>query len=117
MKQVFFSPKSLMAVLLGLITTMSVSAQVQQTSSESRMTPKIGVKAGANFSNFVIDEVEDKNVKAGLNLGLFAKIPVSQGVSIQPELLYSSKGAKVSYNNPLLGGEYRFNMNYLELPV
>ena len=31
--------------------------------------------------------------------------------------MYSSKGAKVSYHNPLLGGEYRFNLNYLELPV
>jgi opacity protein-like surface antigen len=117
MKQHFFSPKSLMAMVLGLITAMSVSGQVQQTSSESRMTPKIGIKGGVNFSNFFIDDVEDKNVKAGLNLGLFAKLPVSQGVSIQPELLYSSKGAKVSYNNPLLGGEYRFNLNYLELPV
>ena len=117
MKQQLFSPKSLMAVLLGLVTTMSVSAQVQQTSSETRPTPKIGIKGGVNFSNFVIDDVSDKNAKAGLNLGLFAKLPVSNGVSIQPELLYSSKGAKVSYNNPLLGGEYRFNLNYLELPV
>ncbi|HSB94345.1 MAG TPA: porin family protein [Flavitalea sp.] len=117
MKQQFFSPKSLMAVLLGLVTTMSVSAQVQQTSSEPKMTPKIGIKGGVNFSNFFIDDVKDNNVKTGLNLGLFAKLPVSHGVSIQPELLYSSKGAKVSYNNPLVGGEYRFNLNYLELPV
>jgi hypothetical protein len=117
MKQQFFSPKSLMAMLLGLITAVSVSAQVQQTSSETSMTPKIGIKGGVNFSNFFIDDVDDNNAKAGLNLGLFAKLPVSKGVSIQPELLYSSKGAKVSYTNPLLGGEYRFNMNYLELPV
>jgi opacity protein-like surface antigen len=117
MKQQFFSPKGLMALLLSVLTTISVSAQVQQTSSESRPTPKIGIKGGVNFSNFFIDDVNDNNAKAGLNLGLFAKLPVSKGVSIQPELLYSSKGAKVSYNNPLLGGEYRFNMNYLELPV
>ena len=68
MKQQLFSPKSLMAVLLGLVTTMSVSAQVQQTSSETRPTPKIGIKGGVNFSNFVIDDVSDKNAKAGLNL-------------------------------------------------
>jgi len=117
MKQQFFSPKSLMAMLFGMITAMSVSGQVQKTSSESSMSPKIGIKGGVNFSNFFIDDVQDNNVKTGLNLGLFAKLPVSKGVSIQPELLYSSKGAKVSYNNPLLGGEYRFNMNYLELPV
>jgi hypothetical protein len=39
-------------------------------------------------------------------------------VAIQPELLYSSKGSKLKYDNIIQGkGEYRFNMNYLELPV
>src|SRR6478672_2399236 len=117
MKQQLFSPKSLMVVLLGLITTMSVSAQVQQNSSETHLSPKIGIKGGVNFSNFFIDNVQDKNVKTGFNLGLFAKLPVSKGVSIQPELLYSTKGAQASYSNPLIGGDYRFNLNYLELPV
>lgn len=109
--------KSLLAAVLGLITTVSVSGQVQQTSSEWKMTPKIGVKAGANFSNLYIDNANDEHMKAGLNLGLFAKLPVSKGVSIQPEILYSSKGAKASYTNPLIGGDYRFNLNYLEVPV
>lgn len=37
---------------------------------------------------------------------------------IQPELIYSSKGAKLTYDNLLLGkGEYRFNLNYVEVPV
>lgn len=117
MKQQLMSVKGLVAVLLGLITTGSVSAQVQQTSSEWKRTSKIGIKAGANFSNLYVDDVKDENIKAGLNLGLYAKLPIAKGVSIQPELLYSSKGAKISYNNPLIGGDYRFNLNYLEVPV
>ncbi|HYF68040.1 MAG TPA: porin family protein [Ohtaekwangia sp.] len=79
---------------------------------------RLGVKGGVNFSNFRVDKIADNNMKAGLNLGLFAKLPVGAMFSIQPELLYSSKGAKLKYDNFIQGeGEYRFNMNYLELPV
>jgi Outer membrane protein beta-barrel domain len=86
--------------------------------AQEQNATRIGVKGGANFSNFRVDEVADNNVKVGLNLGLFAKLPVSQAVAIQPELLYSSKGSKLTYDNFLQGeGEYRFNLNYLELPV
>jgi len=109
--------KSLLAVVIMTATATSVSAQVQQTSSESGLTPKIGVKGGVNFTNLYVDDVDDENMKAGINLGLFAKIPVARGFSIQPEILYSNKGAKVAYNNTLLGGEYRFNLNYVEVPV
>jgi hypothetical protein len=116
-KQLLLIGKSLMAVMFLTVTATSVSAQVQQTSSESGLTPKIGVKGGVNLTNLYVDEVDDENMKAGLNLGLFAKIPVTRGFSIQPEILYSNKGAKVAYNNTLIGGEYRFNLNYLEVPV
>jgi len=79
---------------------------------------KIGVKGGVNFSNLRVDEVADENIKVSYNLGLFAKLPVSETFAIQPELLYSSKGSKLKYDNFVMGeGEYRFNLNYLELPV
>jgi len=105
--------KKLFAVLVfGLgIATVPAFAQEQNVT-------RVGVKGGANFSNFRVDDVGDNNVKVGLNLGLFAKLPVSNAVAIQPELLYSSKGSKLTYDNFLQGeGEYRFNLNYLELPV
>lgn len=78
---------------------------------------QIGVKGGVNLSNFYVDEVQDNNMKVGLNLGLFAKLPVTSGFAIQPELLYSSKGSKIAYNNIFGDGEYRFNFNYIEMPV
>jgi hypothetical protein len=88
------------------------------TYSSDRMAPKLGVKAGVNFSNLRVDEVADEHTKVGFNLGLFAKLPVSEMFAIQPELLYSSKGSKLKYDNFAQGeGEYRFNLNYLELPV
>lgn len=104
-------------IVLALSSVMVTSAQVQKTPMESGLSPKIGVKGGVNISNLYVKDVEDKKWKPGLNLGLFAKIPVTTGFSIQPELLYSSKGSKIAYDDVFSTGEYRFNLNYVEIPV
>ena len=93
-------------------------AQEQQTTSEHGLSPKFGIKGGVNLTNMYVKDVSDENMKVGFNAGFFAKLPVTRGFSIQPELLYTSKGAKETYNNFVEGkGEYRFNLNYIELPV
>ena len=106
-----------LSVLIATVTCFSLSAQEQKTTSESSLTTKIGVKGGVNLSNLYVDDVSDENMKVGLNLGLFAKVPLTKGLSIQPELLYSSKGAKLTYDNVFGNGEFRFNLNYVEVPV
>lgn len=107
------------ALLTAALTTgASVFAQEQQTPGESSLTPKFGIKGGLNLTNMFVDDVSDENMKVGFNAGFFAKLPVARGFSIQPELLYTSKGAKLTYDNIIEGeGEYRFNLNYIELPV
>jgi hypothetical protein len=107
------------ALLSAALTTgAGVLAQEQQTPAESSLTPKFGIKGGVNLTNMFVDDVSDENMKVGFNAGFFAKLPVARGFSIQPELLYTSKGAKLTYDNIIQGeGEYRFNLNYIELPV
>jgi hypothetical protein len=102
----------------AFLTTSTVFAQEQQTTSESSLSPKFGIKGGVNLTNMYVKDVSDENMKVGWNAGVYAKLPVTRGFSIQPELLYTSKGAKETYNNFIEGkGEYRFNLNYIELPV
>ncbi|OQP58451.1 porin family protein [Niastella populi] len=107
------------ALLTAALTTgAGVFAQEQQTTGESTLSPKFGIKGGVNLTNMFVDDVSDENMKVGFNAGFFAKLPVARGFSIQPELLYTSKGAKLTYDNIIEGeGEYRFNLNYIELPV
>ncbi len=106
-------------IVWGMIAgTAAVHAQEQQTMSEAELTPKFGIKGGLNFANLYISDVKDANLKLGVNAGFFAKLPIVQGVSIQPELLWSNKGSKVTYDNAVQGsGEYRFNLNYIETPL
>ncbi|HEY8733210.1 MAG TPA: porin family protein [Puia sp.] len=101
----------------GLIFS-TLHAQQQQTANESALSTKFGIKAGLNLTNLYSDDFADSHLKAGFNAGIFSKIPVTPGFSIQPELLYSVKGSKSNYSNFVEGnGQYRFNLGYIELPV
>lgn len=106
------------AIAASLFISSAIFAQEQQTSAESTLSPKFGIKGGLNLTNLFVDDVNDEHMRVGLNGGVYAKLPITRGFSIQPELLYSGKGAKLEYNNFLEGsGEYRFNLHYVELPV
>jgi hypothetical protein len=108
----------LLASVLTFATAACVQAQEQQTTSETGVNSKFGIKGGLNLTNLYVDEASDEQLKAGFNAGIFWKLAVAKGFSIQPELLYSQKGTKATYDNFIQGdGEYRFNLNYVELPL
>ena len=114
----FMLRNCVVVVAIFSFSVLSASGQAQRSSGGGGLTPRVGVKGGLNLTNLYVDDVEDENMKVGFNLGLFAKLPVTQGLSIQPELLYSVKGSKITYDLGVLGSnEYRFNLNYVELPV
>lgn len=116
MKKIIVSFTLLCAAILATATRST--AQEQQTASENTLSPKFGIKAGVNLTNMYVQDISDENMKVGFNAGFIAKLPVARGFSIQPELLYSMKGAKETYDNFIQGeGEYRFNLHYIELPV
>lgn len=102
--------------LLAFVLLTSVSlVTFAQTTDSSKL--KFGFKGGVNFSNLYTDDVEDNNVLTGFNVGLFARLPITQTFAIQPELLYTTKGAELEYNNAFVNGTSTFKLNYLELPV
>jgi len=106
------------AVLAFALITGSLFAQEQQTDTETAIVGKFGIKGGLNFTNMYVDEVGDEKMKVGWHLGVFTKFPLTEGVSLQPELLYSNKGTRITYSDANYGrGNYRFNLNYFELPV
>ncbi len=87
---------SLAAILVASFASVS-SAQVGP----------IGIKAGMNMAD-ITGDAENTDMKAGLVVGAFAELNLGM-VNIQPELLYSMKGAK----SDDISNEY----NYFEIPV
>jgi hypothetical protein len=78
---------------------------------------RIGVKGGVTFSNLYTDNVADENVLVGFNAGVFAKLPITNFIAIQPEMYYTTKGSELVYNNTFVSGTAQFNLNYIEVPV
>ncbi|WP_309609969.1 porin family protein [Flavobacterium sp.] len=100
-----------------LIIALTLFMGLTQLSNAQTDNAKVGIKGGVNFSNLYTDDVDDNNVLTGFNVGLFAKIPVTEMFAIQPELNYSTKGAKLTYNNTFAKGTAKFNLGYIEIPV
>ncbi|HYG01999.1 MAG TPA: porin family protein [Chryseosolibacter sp.] len=72
----------------------------------------IGAKAGFNFAN-VGGDAENTDMRTSIHLGGYLNFAMSEQLSIQPELLYNSVGAKVSEGD----FEATTKLNYLSIPV
>lgn len=74
-------------VLLLLVLICGVSAAQAQI--------KFGVKAGANFAD--LDGITlDTKMRTGFHFGAVLEVKLPGSLALQPELLYSSQGAKVN---------------------
>ena len=96
-------------VILFLFTCLSVGCLQAQSF-------KYGVKAGLNMSNLAISPEEDApgpSARLGVHLGGFAQFGVTDNISIQPELTYSTQGA----NDEDKDDWQRVKLNYLNLAV
>nr|WP_315207624.1 porin family protein [uncultured Flavobacterium sp.] len=97
------------SLVLSFMTFTSAQAQEK--------TPSYGFKGGLNFSNFYVDNVDDSNMLTGFNAGLYAKFPITNSIAIQPEINYTTKGSEQIYDNGVVQGTSKFNINYIEVPV
>jgi len=96
------------AILLSLFMSQQVVAQTNG---------RAGIKGGLNISNLYIDNVNDQNARLGFHAGLYGQILSSETFAIQPELLFSTKGAKASHSGLIINQDVSYNLNYIDLPV
>lgn len=74
---------------------------------------RLGAKAGASLTEFVGKNGAGFDNKVGFHGGLVAEIGFSDQLSIQPEVLYSLKGAQLGE----VAQDVRLNLSYLDIPV
>lgn len=72
----------------------------------------LGVKGGVNLANMTGDDAGDTDMNTGFAIGGFLNFDLGT-FSIQPEALFSQKGASMSFE----GIESDWNVSYLEVPV
>ncbi|NGP89290.1 porin family protein [Fodinibius halophilus] len=98
--------------LLVFLVWAGITANAQTT------TPlHWGVKAGINASTMHGDAVDDAEYQAGFNGGIYLNYKFAQNWSIQPEVLFSMKGAETesSLSGQAITTDYE--LGYLSIPV
>jgi hypothetical protein len=74
---------------------------------------KFGFKAGLNVANLHNSNGSEWGSKLGLHAGVLAHIHLNPSWAIQPEVVYSSQGAKYTVGD----GEHELSLNYINIPV
>lgn len=90
--------KRILFVMLFALTSLMAYAQEM----------KLGVKLGANFSEFDKAKNMSMSSKTGFHMGAYATLPLGR-FALQPEFLYSQQGAKLN------GSE--IDLDYVNIPV
>ncbi|MBP1224741.1 porin family protein [Flavobacterium sp. 1355] len=95
---------------------MLTAAAVMAFAFSNAQETKFGVKGGLNIANLGGD-VEDTSSKIGFHVGGFAEFKISDKFAIQPELLFSTQGAKTEWSDEGVRVEEKLNLSYLNIPV
>jgi opacity protein-like surface antigen len=87
---------------MGLLSVGSTSAQLSH-----------GPVAGLNLANVGGDDAEDNSMLIGFHVGWGVNFNLTESISLQPQLLYSVKGAKLDTGDD----DAPFALSYIEIPI
>lgn len=96
---------------IALLVT-GLAAQAQSTDKFIRL----GIKGGANFSNIIKDDGNNEfesDYVTGFNAGVTLDIKLMENLALTPELLYSTKGYKLTSAI----GTHTTRTDFIEIPI
>jgi hypothetical protein len=73
----------------------------------------LGLKGGLNLATLDNSQSADFNSRLSYHAGLLINVPVGDQIAVQPEVIYSSQGAKYT----LAGLEHDLAINYINIPI
>ena len=97
----FMIKKNIMKKMIVFFTIVLLSFNVKA---------QPGVKLGANFASITGDDSEDMSMRVAFYAGVYYNVMINEMFSFQPELVYSSQGAKFDNSD-----NARLVLNYLNL--
>lgn len=97
------------------IALISLFSLFVVTNTTAQTSVAIGGKMGPSFSSLVGADAGNPNRRAGFTGGLFITISPLKFLSVQPEVLFSQRGA--TNFNEYWNARQEFRLNYLEFPI
>jgi hypothetical protein len=92
---------------------LAVTAPIGVGHAQLKPPPRFGLMAGINSSTIGGPDVEDASRRVGAMGGILVVAPVRPGVAIEPEVIFTMKGADFSD----IEGSGSVKMSYVEVPV
>ena len=94
------------ALFFGVITTMN---------AQDNTIPKSngGIKGGYNLAAVSFDGDGETEQRHGFHIGVYGESFISESFSIQPELMYSQQGYKITNSS----GTFTQKLDYINLPL
>jgi hypothetical protein len=92
------------AMFVGLLLAWATPGLAQGT---------FGLKGGVAISSLDTDDAGFDDSRVGVTAGAFVDLPITPIVSIQPEVLFTQKGATGSES----GIDFTVHLDYVEIPV
>ena len=99
---------------------LAIAAIAFSAASTQAQTTSFGLKGGMTASNMKMSSngmSVSLTTKIGFYAGALAEIGVSEKFAIQPELFYSSMGAKIKVTDSGMSASATENLGYINLPI
>lgn len=104
-------------LVLMLVVVLAMVAGTSELSAKG--VSNYGVKVGMNLATAIGDDTDidgaDKGFRTGMAFGGFVTYSINDEFAVQPELLYSMKGA--TYEAKEGDGEITNKLDYLQIPI
>ena len=97
-----------LALLLGLALPMT---------SQAQSPIDLGVRGGVTQATFYGDDVASNDFRPGFTGGVFLNYQINDAFSVQPEVLYSRRGAKNHFDESGRFDDIRVRQDVIEIPV
>ncbi|WP_417196359.1 porin family protein [Bizionia sp.] len=104
--------------LVAAAAVFSLTSIYAQSDSKA---VQFGVKGGVNFSTITSDDFNDLKSRTSFNVGVLAEIPITERLSIQPEVMYSGQGfdvREIDQDNVFdTDDNIEYQLDYIQVPV
>ena len=106
---------------LILITGLFIFSTTLLHAQADSKAIQLGVKGGVNSTKITGDDIDDVKSRTSFNVGLLAEIPITQRLSLQPEVMYSGQGfdvEEIDQDNMFDTDEnIEYQLDYIQVPL
>ncbi len=110
-----------LALLAGIVGTAHAQTEVivvhDNAGTGTGTGIKYGVKGGYNLATYSGTDSRSSEYKSGFTAGLYANFGIADNFSIQPEVLFSQKGASIDNFQGLPTTRFKTTLSYIDVPV